>query len=184
MKLQLTPRIWQRRTAPPSPVLTSDSGRPFRVRYGSPSDLPLLAALAEQLSSETRRLRWFVPIPPSAITELWRQVLLTDPAQLVVVAETPDIEPSLIAVAQLAFQETQPDSAEIAVVVRDDYQRDGIGRSLGRFIDQLAQGRGLCQLTATILTDNRAIVPLLRSLGVRYDAVSRNGETQVTIARA
>lgn len=183
MELQLAPRVWHRRVTPPSPLLTTHSGRLFRVREGTPSDLPLLDKLATLLSSETRRLRWFVPIPADSIGQLWRQMLLSDPPQLVAVAETPGIQPNLIAVAQLAISQTQPDSAEIAIVVRDDYQHDGVGRSLSQFIGQLAQTHGLRQLTATMLTDNRAVVPLLRALGVSYQTTSRNGETQLRIER-
>jgi RimJ/RimL family protein N-acetyltransferase len=182
MELQLTPRVRQRRAAA-EPLLRTHTGRLFRVREGVPSDLPLLDAFAAQLSSETRRLRWFVPIPPEAIAQLWRQMLLSDPPQVAVVAETPGIQPSLIGVAQLAISPTQPDSAEIAIVVRDDYQRDGVGGRLSEFIARIGEARGLRQLTATILSDNRAITPLLRTLGVVYRTSERNGETQLTIER-
>lgn len=183
MDMQLATPVWQRRATPSSPLLTTHSGRSFRLRQAQPSDLPLLRELASLLSSDTRRLRWFIPLPPELIAQQWRQQLLSEPSQLLVVAETRAIPPQLIAVAQLALSATQPASAEIAIVVRDDYQRDGVGHSLCQFIAPLAQARGLRRLTATMLSDNRAIIPLLRSLGASYRTASRDGQTELTIER-
>lgn len=182
MELQLVSQVVQRAAAAPGRMITTRSGRVVRLREGTPDDLPLLDELAAQLSPETRQRRWFVPISPEGVARLWRLMFQSCPAQTLVVAELPGARAELIAAAQLAYNQMQPGCAEVAMVVRDDYQRDGIGSGVARLIGQIAQARGLRQLTATALAQNSGVAQLLRSLNVSSRSIRRGGETEIEIS--
>lgn len=181
MALQLATRPHPRRKATPRLRMTTHSGRALLVRFGTPNDLPLLDDLSTRLSPETRWLRWFIPISAEGVAHLWRLIFEADPTQTIIVAETTEPQPHLIAVAQLARSRTQPDSAEFAIVVRDDYQREGVGTRLAHVLGRLAQTRGLRRLTATALIENRGVVQLLRKLDLAYRTTRRDGATEITI---
>lgn len=181
MALQLESRIRPHRLIRSDLLMTSRSDRVLRIRAGCAADEPQLAALAAQLSSETRRLRWFVPLPAELIVQQWRQTLQSDPAQTLLVAQLIRRPRPLVAVAQLAVSRAEPSSAEIALVVRDDDQRDGIGLRLCQTLVQIGRRRGLRQLTANVLSENRGMLQLVRRLGLPTSSARRDGATELRI---
>lgn len=72
-------------------------------------------------------------------------------------------------------------TAEIALVVRDDAQGQGIGGLLLRRLVQIAQAIGVTRLRGDLLAENHTMVRLLRSLGLPYVATTHSGTMQVTV---
>ena len=70
----------------------------------------------------------------------------------------------VVALAELAHDPAAPTAAELAVLVRDDAQRQGVGTGLLRLLIALAGGRGVRRLRATLQADNWAARQLLRKL--------------------
>jgi len=66
-------------------------------------------------------------------------------------------------------------SAEVAVVVRDDYQKKGIGSELLTYLTYLAKRQGLLGFTAEVLADNRPMMALFEKGG--FDIEKRRDET-------
>lgn len=64
--------------------------------------------------------------------------------------------------AGVRYIRTQPGEAELAVSVRDDMQRLGIGSALLQLACTHAQEEGLQRLTAAFRSENRGIWALLR----------------------
>jgi GNAT superfamily N-acetyltransferase len=60
------------------------------------------------------------------------------------------------------YVRTEPGEAELAVAVRDDVQRQGIGTALLLFTCTQAQQDGIERLTATFRSENRGIWSLLK----------------------
>jgi GNAT superfamily N-acetyltransferase len=58
----------------------------------------------------------------------------------------------------------RPDEAEIALVVGDALQGQGLGTALGRALAALARERGIARFTATMLADNEPARRLLASI--------------------
>jgi GNAT superfamily N-acetyltransferase len=58
-------------------------------------------------------------------------------------------------------------AAELTVMVRDDHQRGGLGKELVRYVAHAGLDSGCVEFTAIGSADNRALVGLLRSLGLR-----------------
>jgi len=67
-------------------------------------------------------------------------------------------------------------SAEVAFVVRDDYQNRGIGKELLNYLTYLARKQGLLEFTAEVLVENRPMIHLFEQMGFLMD---RRTEDQV-----
>ena len=64
----------------------------------------------------------------------------------------------------------QPGQAEIAFVVVDAYQGQGIGTILMRHLAVLARDAGLKELVAEVLPENTAMLKLFKKFGFRPDS--------------
>ena len=56
-------------------------------------------------------------------------------------------------------------TAEIALVIRDDYQNMGIGTELLSYLTYLAKRNGLLGFTAEVLPENKPALKLLEKMG-------------------
>jgi GNAT superfamily N-acetyltransferase len=63
--------------------------------------------------------------------------------------------------------------AELAVVVRDDYQRRGVGTLLHTYLTDIAEKRGLVGFTAEVLEDNLPALKLIKKMG--FERVAMDG---------
>jgi GNAT superfamily N-acetyltransferase len=86
-----------------------------------------------------------------------------------------------VSLVQLVKDPDDRSAAEVAIVVRDDYQREGLGRALSRLTGLLAPARGVRTLRIHTLAENQAIMRLIRGFGVPFSAETRRGETTVII---
>ncbi|MFN8500804.1 N-acetyltransferase family protein [Kouleothrix sp.] len=162
--------------------LATSRQREITVRYGAPADADMLVSMYRQLSERTIRLRFGGPRPALADAAL-RDEMAGVLAGCVALVGTAGVrgQRSAVALAQLVQLPHEPASAEVALVVRDDYQREGIGRMLGRMLGDVASARGVRWLRAYTLAENQAVMRLIRSLGVPYTAETRRGETTVLL---
>jgi GNAT superfamily N-acetyltransferase len=64
-------------------------------------------------------------------------------------------------------------TAELALVVRDDYQSQGVGRELHYYMTYLAKRKGLLGFTAEVLEDNLPALNLIKKMG--FKAVNKEG---------
>jgi acetyltransferase len=161
------------------PVITR-RGRALSARAVAPGDAPLLAALLVGLSERSTQLRFFRLLKDFAT--VWREAArvaggspLLQAALVATVVE--GVEERAVALAELSHDLGDPTIAEFAVVVRDDYQREGVGRMLSQLLIQVAMLRGVRTLRVTMLAENQAIRKLVCGLGVPYSATTRRGET-------
>ena len=60
-------------------------------------------------------------------------------------------------------------SAEASIVVRDDFQRRGIGFELLSYLVYVAQKQGLHALQANVMPGNQAVLHLIEKLGLRSE---------------
>jgi acetyltransferase len=171
------------RSLPPEPdtipAITA-RGRTLAVRPVVCGDAPLLADLLARLSARSAQLRFFRPLTGTEAT--WRQAKRVADAdqQLHIALAATVLEDGVeraVALAELAHDQSDTAVAEIGIVVRDDYQQEGIGRMLAEFLVQLAILRGVGTLRADMLGGNKASRQLVRGLGLPYTAQTRRGET-------
>jgi acyl-CoA hydrolase/RimJ/RimL family protein N-acetyltransferase len=72
-------------------------------------------------------------------------------------------------------------SAEISIVVRDDFQSKGIGFELLSYLVTVAKSQGLHTFTADILPDNLPVFRLIDKLGLKYDRKWDSGLIHIVI---
>lgn len=139
-----------------------DSAAPLRA--AGPADLAALQDFVRALSLGTRSRRFFAPLPE--LPPLLANALAAgDPRHRFVVAERRDAAGQrVVALAQLALH-ALPARAELALVVADDWQGQGLGRRLLARLADDARRLGAQRLEAQTQRDNRPMLGLLRTSG-------------------
>jgi GNAT superfamily N-acetyltransferase len=142
--------------------------RPYR-----PGDRFAVQAMADDLSQTTLYGRFLVGVPTLPATYVDRlHAGCTAPDAVIVAA----LGPFVVGVGELVVQPTALPRGELALLVRDGYQRRGIGHALAERLVQHARHYGVAVLAAEALSGSRAIRSLVRRLFPRATAV-HNGAT-------
>jgi GNAT superfamily N-acetyltransferase len=123
--------------------------------------------VARRLSERTRHLRYLSSRHFSAEV-IWSEAVrmargqAPDQTTLVATLGLNEYEEAL-AVAELVRDRDDLSVGEIALVVRDDEQGQGMGSFLLRRLIRIAQRSGITSLSASMLADNSAMLHLVRS---------------------
>ena len=149
-------------------------------------DAPLLVDLWENLSYQTRLLR-FHNIPKEVPSdEVWRMatnLATLDPtrqAAIAAIEHTPNGE-RVIGVSRLSRAKSTDSVAEAAVVVRDDYQKMGLGTQLMRQLGEKAWAMGITHFEAWVMAENEPMLNIIAKLGYPASMETRRGETHVML---
>jgi acetyltransferase len=139
-------------------------GLRVRLRLARPTDAGRVRDFLEQLSSETRRRRFLAPTPVVS-DRLVRNFTFYDPRQRFVVAATAPLDGSeeIVGLADVALLATG--LAELGVVVADEHQNHGVGKLLTEIVASLAVRQGATRLKAELLSENAAMLRLMKRLG-------------------
>jgi len=138
----------------------------------------LVAEAIRTASTRTRLHRFFVPLRGLAPEEL-RRMLTIDPAhEFCVVGELREETVRIVCGARYV-RLTNPEKAEIALTVHDEFQGKGIGRVLMRLL--IVQGRrdGVKTFVADVLATNDPMLHLLRSVAPKRRSMFADGVTHV-----
>jgi acetyltransferase len=143
------------------------------VRPVAPWDTRELERFYAALSPDSRRRRFFAVVPGlnHAASVTFCTVDHRQREGFVAVAVVDGLER---VVGHVCIEPDGAASAEVAVVVADDWQRRGIGRRLVRAAVEWASAVGVRRLTAAMLPGNTAIRQLLVGLDLPFDT-SRDG---------
>jgi GNAT superfamily N-acetyltransferase len=163
-------------------VVTTKSGRTVVARPLGRMDAPLLVDLFSRLSERTRWLRFSKPRGSMELawreaTRLTQRDAPADTTLIGVVRE--EGEERAIALIQMVCVDATV--AEVAAVVRDDYQNDGVGKAICRLAAQIAVCRGIRTLQILTQAENRMVRWLVRSTGAAHTAEIRNGELTMLV---
>jgi len=135
-----------------------------RLRLSRRSDAPAVRRFLEGLDLESRRLRFFSPMPVVRGATV-RHFTAHDPRRrtcLVATAPRGGTEEVLgLADASISAART----AEIAIVVADEVRGRGIGSLLVGALAALAARQGATRLKAEMLPHNEPMVALMRGIG-------------------
>jgi GNAT superfamily N-acetyltransferase len=145
-------------------TVTLRDGARVRLRPIAPEDRALLAASFERLSEQSRYRRFLTAKSKLSSTELDYLLDVDHSDHEAIVA----IEPAtgaMLGIARYVRAKEDPQLAEVAVTVADDWQRRGVGRALLDRLTYRARREGIRRFNALVLSENRPALGLLEDVG-------------------
>ncbi len=140
-----------------------------------PTDESLMQDLYYSLSEESIYYRFFTgaAVMPHARVQHFTTIDYQTELAIVAVAGEEDHE-EIVAVGRYIL-EPDTNTAEVAFLVRDDWQRKGIGTWLQDHLIDIARRRGITALKARTLADNTAVLRLVHKSGVTIESTPEEG---------
>jgi acetyltransferase len=165
---------------------TMKNGEPVTIRPIRPEDEPLLIRLHQALSERTVYLRYFQPLKLSQRTaheRLTRICFIDYDREMVFVVEhkKEDGHAEAIAIGRLSKLRGGSDEAELAVLVDDRYQGQGLGTELYRRLVAVARDEKLKRVVCTILAENREMRAICKTLGFKMDSDIEDGTVRAEL---
>jgi acetyltransferase len=145
-------------------------GTQLNIRPIRPEDEPLLVKFHEHLSDRSVYLRYFQPMQFSQRTRherLTRMCFIDYDREMALVAERTEPgtnESEILGVVRLSKLHGT-DTAELTLIVKDEFQHQGIGREMFRRAIEIAKVEKLGKLVANMLGENTEMQTLCRKLG-------------------
>ena len=147
------------------------SGKWVRIRPIRPDDGPALQVAYSSLSQESKYRR-FLAAKPHLTSADTRYLVDVDGYDHVALVATPADDPDrILGVARFVRHEEDPELAELAIVVADELQQEGLGSGLMARLARSAEAVGVRRFRGTILAENRAAHRVVdaHAVGVRVD---------------
>jgi acetyltransferase len=164
---------------------TTRSGCKVKLRLMRPDDAPLLVEFFRRMSPETRRRRFHTGLE-NVSDELVMQKAVelatvdntTVAGAVVALYEEADGE-QIVGSVRLARDPAQLASpeAEAAIVVRDDFQGQGLGTELMRRMVLLAKQMKVQTIVAIFEPDNEDAIRIFREINLPYTTIIEHGST-------
>jgi acetyltransferase len=148
------------------------NGMEVTLRPIRPEDEPLMVKFHETLSDRSVYLRYFYSLSLGsrvAHDRLVRICFVDYDREIAIVADCRDAKTGqhrILAVGRLVKSHAK-NEGEVAVLVTDECQNQGLGLELFRGVTQIARDEKLSRVDAEILPDNFAMKKIARKLGFR-----------------
>ncbi|MBN2361567.1 MAG: GNAT family N-acetyltransferase [Deltaproteobacteria bacterium] len=153
---------------------TARSGLALKLRPVKISDEPILKDFFYELSDKSIYRRFISSRKDMPHERLQEFVIIDYTRELVILALVEqDGQEHLVGVGQYGIHE-ESHTAEVAFVVRDDFQGQGIGTELLQYLTFLARKQGLLGFTAEVLVENRPMLHLFEKMGFDIDRRSES----------
>jgi RimJ/RimL family protein N-acetyltransferase len=158
-------------------------GRDIEIRALRPDDREGMLAAIGRTSPQSLRTRFFAPKRGFSDTELAFFMNIDFDNHVALVAQIDeDGRPSIVGGSRYIV--VHPGQAEIAFVVVDAYQGQGIGAALMRHLAHLAHDAGLKELIADVLPENTAMLAVFSKFGFRRGATREPQVVHLTMQLA
>ncbi|MHB8894287.1 MAG: GNAT family N-acetyltransferase [Candidatus Geothermincolia bacterium] len=147
---------------------TTGAGLDLLLRPVKMSDEELLKEFFYSLSDQSNYRR-FIMLRRRLPHEVLQKLTAIDyTKQMVILATVQEGDRELVVgVGQYVIQEEEH-TAELALAVRDDYQKKGIGSLLLAYMSEIARRQGLLGFTAEVLGDNAPVLKLVEKSGLDF----------------
>jgi acyl-CoA hydrolase/GNAT superfamily N-acetyltransferase len=148
---------------------TSKLGQEVLLRPVRISDEPLLKDFFYSLSDQSTYQRFISSRKDMPHERLQEFVVIDYTSEMVILAVMTVDEREVVAGVGQYGIDAQTHTAEVALVVRDDIQKRGVGTELLNYLTLLARKEGLLGFTAEVLIENRAMMHLFEQAGFTID---------------
>ncbi len=147
---------------------TTSAGLELLLRPVKMSDEELLKDFFYSLSDQSNYRRFIMLRRRLPHEVLQRFTAIDYTRQMVILASIQQAEKEyVVGVGQYVVQE-ETHTAEIALAVRDDYQKRGIGALMLSYLSEIAKRQGLLGFTAEVLGENRPVMKLIEKAGFDF----------------
>jgi RimJ/RimL family protein N-acetyltransferase len=143
------------------------NGTSVLIRPITADDKALLVRGMAALSPQSARLRFLRPKRHLTLAELRYLTEVDQVDHYALVAVLADEPATMAGVGRWVRHREHPDAAEVAVVVGDCYQRQGLGTALGAALADGARALGIARFNATMLPENTAAQRLFAHISGR-----------------
>jgi RimJ/RimL family protein N-acetyltransferase len=164
---------WPRHVANGKPAVLRD-GSEVLIRQVQGADAPLLADGFARLSATSRQMRFLSPKQELSPAEL-HYFTRIDHHDHEALGAVDHAGGRGVGVARYIRHADDPQAADIAITVVDEWQGRGLGTELMARLSERAREEGIRRFTAQVAADNVAVAGLLRRVGadfVRHDSAT------------
>jgi acyl-CoA hydrolase/RimJ/RimL family protein N-acetyltransferase len=150
-------------------------GAQISFRPIHPTDMPLMQDMFYELSQQTVYYRFLSQIRYSPHKQIQNFVFVDHRREVVIVGTLPEAHGEDIIAMGSYYLDEETNLAEVAFIVRDDWQRKGIGTFMLRYLTTVARRNGIRGFTAEVLAQNRAMQAVLQKSGCKLDTRLQGG---------
>ncbi|MDQ4076601.1 MAG: GNAT family N-acetyltransferase [Chloroflexota bacterium] len=151
------------------------SGTLVRIRRAGPEDVVLILAMHDRLSADTIHARYFSSYTPS-YEEIERICHLQPEEGAAWVAVAGSAGEMVVGIAYYMITHSQrPIKAEVAFLVEDAFQGQGVGQRLFRHLSSHALAQGIHSLHAYVDASNRSMMRVFARGGFPYTSTISYG---------
>jgi len=148
---------------------TTKTGLEIFLRPVKLTDEPLLKEFFYSLSDKSLYYRFMSQRKDMPHERLQEFVVIDYTKEMVILAVIKQKgKEKILGVGQYTIDPTTH-TAEVALVVRDDYQNRGIGREILSYLTYLAKKQGLLGFTAEVLPENTPMLRLFEKMGFEIE---------------
>lgn len=154
------------------------NGLEIVIRAARPEDAERMVEAFKELDAQSIYTRFFIPKKEITEAELqrFREIDFDTHVRLLCTIERDERE---IVIASGIYARLSEDSAEVAFIVEEDYQRLGISKRLLTHLSKIALANGIKNFTAEVLPWNSAMLGVFQSCG--WPMKSRTSEGTVHV---
>lgn len=145
---------------------TLKDGEEVTIRPVKPTDEDALAEMLYSLSPDSVKGRYFTHTKTFPHRDVQHLTNIDYEQNLSLVAVVPGAggEEEIVAIAEY-FLEPKTQGAEVAFIVHDEWQQKGLGTILFQYLAQIATQRGVKNLFAKVLPQNKAMLAVFHNSG-------------------
>ncbi len=161
---------------------TTKTGLRIFLRPVRMSDEPLLKDFFYSLTDECMHHRFISTRRDMPHERLQKFVIIDYTKEMVILAVIEQEGKEMIIGMGQYYIDENTHTAEVAFVVRDDYQGKGIGAELLSYLTYLAKKNGLHGFTAEVLIDNKPMLNLFERMGFVIERRAEAGVYELTMS--
>jgi acyl-CoA hydrolase len=152
-----------------------DNGTQVILRPIHPTDESRMKDLFYALSQQTLYYRFMRNMKFVPQKQLQNFVYVDHRTEMAIVATVPDAHGETIIAVGRYYLDPSTNRAEVAFVVRDDWQNRGIGTFLHRHLINVARRNGIAGFTAKVLRENKAMQSVFQKSGCQVQSRLEEG---------
>jgi len=156
-------------------VFLLDDGTQIDLRPVHLTDEPLMKELLHDLSRETlyyrfmSRMKW---VPKRQIQEF---VYIDHRNEVSIVGTVPEAHGEDIVALGAYYLDSHTNRAEVAFIVKDEWQNRGIGSFMLRYLTSIAKRHGIAGFTAEVLHENKRMQAVFHNSGLKVRSTLADG---------